>query len=127
MGLIKELFTELIDLPESAATSIDLERDLVILDYNAKYTIVNLFFQILDCLVIPYFTLVILNGNLDFIKMIIVLVLGFSAVFSIFQTLYFLFKPTNKYVSFYHQLLGETALGILFASFFNIQIKHYIK
>jgi hypothetical protein len=125
MGLIKELFTELIELPQSADTSIDLERDLVILDYNAKYAIVNLFFQILDCLVIPYFTLVMLSKNLDFINMIIVLVLGFSAVFSILQSLYFLIKPTNKYASFYHQLLGETALGILFASFLNIQIKHY--
>lgn len=127
MGLIKEVFTELIDLPESATTSFDLERDLLILDYNANYAILNLLFQILDCLIIPCFTLALLSKNLDFIKIIIVLVLGFSSVFSIFQSVYFLLKPTNKYISFYHQLLGETALGILFASFFNIQIKQYTK
>lgn len=127
MGLIKEVFTELIDLPESATTSFDLERDLLILDYKANYAILNLLFQILDCLIIPCFTLALLSKNLDFIKIIIVLVLGFSSVFSIFQSVYFLLKPTNKYISFYHQLLGETALGILFASFFNIQIKQYTK
>ena len=82
MGLIKEVFTELIDLPESATTSFDLERDLLILDYKANYAILNLLFQILDCLIIPYFTLALLSKNLDFIKIIIVLVLGFSSVFS---------------------------------------------
>jgi hypothetical protein len=93
MGLIKELFTELIDLPESAATSIDLERDLVILDYNAKYAIVNLFFQILDCLVIPYSTLIILNNNLDFRHRKIFLKRTFS---SLKIKLYFSWKILNK-------------------------------
>lgn len=85
MGLIKEVFTELIDLPESATTSFDLERDLLILNYKANYAILNLLFQILDCLIIPYFTLALLSKNLDFIKIIIVLVLGFLRCFQYFN------------------------------------------
>jgi hypothetical protein len=128
MGLIRELCSEIMDLPEQFKTTFDdNDTNKVILFFTKKYAIVNLFFQIIDCIIIPLFTLMLVNGNKNFVTSILIIVLGLSSIFSIIQFIYYLINPTQKYINVFHQIIGETAIGIFFASLLNIPIKQYIK
>jgi hypothetical protein len=127
MGLIREFYSEIFELPKAAEIKFDSEKDITILHYKIKYSCVNLFFQIIDCIIIPLFTLILVNGNKNFVTSILIIVLGLSSIFSIIQFIYYLINPTQKYINVFHQIIGETAIGIFFASLLNIPIKQDIK
>jgi hypothetical protein len=84
-----------------------------------------LFFQFIDCLVIPYFTLNLLAGlyNFGLLKWVLILSGVFSSVFSIIQSIYYFLIPTENYKNpFLGRILGETAIGILLSALFKIKI-----
>lgn len=127
MGFVRELISEIIDLPDAFEVTFDDVNDITFLYYKIKYTIVNLIFQVIDCIIIPliFYNLIIGNKNIGII--ILMITLGLSTIFSFSQFLYYLLKPTKKYTTFFYRLLGETALGIFLTSIINIPIKHYTK
>ena len=127
MGFVRELSSEIIDLPDAFEVKFDDVNDITFLYYKIKYTIVNLIFQVIDCIIIPliFYNLIIGNKNIGII--ILMITLGLSTIFSFSQFLYYLLKPTNKYTTFFYRLLGETSLGIFLTSIINIPIKHYTK
>lgn len=127
MGFVRELSSEIIDLPDAFEVKFDDVNDITFLYYKIKYTIVNLIFQVIDCIIIPliFYNLIIGNKNIGII--ILMITLGLSTIFSFSQFLYYLLKPTKKYTTFFYRLLGETALGIFLTSIINIPIKHYTK
>lgn len=128
MGLIRELSSEIIELPEQFKTTFDNnDANKVILFFTKKYAIVNLFFQFIDCIIIPLITLTLIYGNKNIATLILIIALALSSIFSIVQFIYYLINPKQKYANIFHQIIGETALGILLASLFNIPIKYYIK
>lgn len=127
MGLIRELFSEIIELPKAAEIKFDSEKDITILHYKIKYSFVNLFLQIIDCVVIPFIFFNLFHGINTVWILIVTVILGLSSLFSLSQFFYYLLRPVNNYVSLIYLLLGETALGIFFASIFNLPIKHYNK
>lgn len=107
MGLIRELCSEIMDLPEQFKTTFDdNDTNKVILFFTKKYAIVNLFFQIIDCIIIPLYTLMLVNGNKNFVTSILIIVLGLSSIFSIIQFIYYLINPTQKYINVFHQIIG---------------------
>lgn len=127
MGFVRELSSEIIDLPDAFEVKFDDVNDITFLYYKIKYTIVNLIFQVIDCIIIPliFYNLIIGNKNIGII--ILMITLGLSTIFSFSQFLYYLLKPTNKYTTFFYRLLGETSLGIFITSIIKIPIKHYTK
>ncbi len=127
MGFVRELISEIIDLPDAFKVTFDESNDITFLYYKIKYAIVNLIFQVIDCVIIPllFYNLIIGNKNIGMI--ILMITLGLSTVFSFSQFLYYLLKPTKNYTTFFYQLLGETALGIFITSVFKIPIKYYTK
>lgn len=127
MGFVRELSSEILDLPDAFEVAFDDSNDITFLYYKIKYTIVNLIFQVIDCVIIPilFYNLIIGNKNIGMI--ILMITLGLSTVFSFSQFLYYFLKPTKNYTTFFYRLLGETALGIFLTSIINIPIKHYTK
>jgi hypothetical protein len=125
MGLLREICSEIVDLPDAFSVGFDDARDVTVLYYKIKYALVNIIFQIIDCIIIPLSFYQLLLGTKNIGTLILIVILGLSSLFSIFQFLYYLFKPTNLYTNFFYQLLGETAIGVLCASVFKISIKHY--
>jgi hypothetical protein len=130
MGLIRELFDELIPLPNSCDYFFQLKSNVDGCQYKPAYAILNSLFQIIDCIVIPYFAIIYfreLRHHAGIIHWGIFLLLGFSSVFSIYQVLYWFIKPVEKYVSFKDRILGETTIGALLSALFKIRIYYYTK
>jgi hypothetical protein len=129
MGLVRELFDELISLPKQADHEI-LGENIIATKWRIPYAILNLLFQIIDCVIIPYFTMLAFTGHIqNGILSWGILIFGFPAsVFSLLQALYYFLIPTEKYVNpLAGRLLGETALGAFLASVLRIRIKSFIK
>lgn len=124
MGLIKEIITEIVELPDAFESNINFKDDLIILKYKLPYAIMNMFFQIIDLFIVPILFFNFFLMDMNFINSILILITGLSFIFSILQFFYFLFKPVNKYISFLDLLIAETAVGILIASVFKIPVKH---
>lgn len=127
MGFLKALCSEIVDFPDAFAVSFDDANDIGMYFYKIKYALVNLIFQIIDCIIIPFVFYQLVLGTKNIGTLILIVLLGLSSLFSIFQFLFYFFKPTNHYTSFLYRLLGETAIGIVWASIFKIPSKYYIK
>jgi len=129
MGLIKELVDEIIPLPKQATYNIT-EDNVMEGVWSLSYTFLNLIFQVIDCLGIPYYSMMAYAGNIDnlIVRWLLLLIGVPASIFSIFQFLYYFFKPVEKYVSpIYGRLFGETAIGALVASLLKLKIKTFIK
>ena len=127
MGFLKALCSEIVDFPDAFAVSFDDANDIVMSYYKIKYALVNLVFQIIDCIIVPFIFFQLVLGPKSIGALILIVLLGLSSLFSIFQFLYYFFKPTNHYTSFTYRLLGETAIGMVWASIFKIPTKYYTK
>jgi len=129
MGLIRELFSEIIELPDQFTISTsELKEKVLVLTYNKSYAILNFFFQIIDCIIIPFYTMKAIHSLLAGFHFFVLIgcILGLcSSTFSIGQSLYYFIKPVDKYINFKNRLLGETALGVLLSALFGIRIRHY--
>jgi hypothetical protein len=87
-------------------------------------------FQIIDCIIIPYFTWIILlklKLNFNLLLALLLGVLFLSSLFSLLQVLYYFIKPFDKYINFSDRLIGETSIGALLSAIFKIPINTYIK
>ena len=129
MGLLRELFDELIPLPDQAEYHFP-EPNLKVSKINFGYSILNLFFQILDCVLVLYMTYLFIFGKLNFgLFNWFFLILGASiTLFSWIQFIYYFVSPPDNYVNpILGRLLGETAIGLVIASIFRIPLTSKIK
>ena len=129
MGLLRELFDELIPLPDQAEYHFT-EPNLKVSKMNFGYSILNLFFQILDCVLAPYMTYLFLFGKLNFgLFNWFFLIVGISiTLFSWIQFIYYFVSPSDNYVN---PILGRyfflIAIVLLLASIFRIPLTSRIK
>lgn len=129
MGLIRELVDEVISLPKQAECTI-LENNQMVAIWNFGYTFLNLIYQSLDCVVVPYFTFIAFSGNIQnvFLSWIIIILGVPASLFSILQFFYYFLSPIEKYVNpIAGRLFGETAIGAFIACVLKIKIKTFIK
>jgi hypothetical protein len=106
------------------------EPNLKVSKINFGYSILNLFFQILDCVLVPYMTYLFIFGKLNFgLFNWFFLILGASiTLFSWIQFIYYFVSPPDNYVNpILGRLLGETAIGLVIASIFRIPLTSKIK
>lgn len=129
MGLVRELFDEVIPLPNAMQSKIIGNNEMIYV-YNIGYAFLNAVFQIIDCIIIPYFTWVILlELKLNF-NLLLALLFGvsfLSSLFSLIQVIYYFIKPADKYINFSDRIIGETSIGALLSALFKIPINTYIK
>jgi hypothetical protein len=129
MGLVRELFDEVIPLPNAMQSKIIGKNEMSAV-YNISYASLNALFQIIDCIIIPYFTWVILLKIKSNFDLLLALLFGVSFLFSLFsliQVIYYFIKPADKYINFSDRIIGETSIGALFSALFKIPINTYIK
>lgn len=129
MGLVRELFDEVISLPNAMQSKIIGNNEMISV-YNIGYAILNAVFQIIDCIIIPYFTWVVLlklNSNFNFLSALLFGVAFLSSLFSLIQVLYYFIKPADKYINISDRIIGETSIGALLSAIFKIPINTYIK
>lgn len=129
MGLIKELFDEVIPLPDSRVNHINLKGEISSYHYKFWYALLNLIFQVIDCIVIPFYALLCyesLKNGWGLLKIGGLFALGFSTLFSFYQTVYWFFKSPDNFVSFKDRLLGETAIGAFLSAVFRIKINYFL-
>ncbi len=129
MGLIREIVDEIIPLPKQSEWKFESDN-LTTETGNLWYAIVNLFFQIVDCVLIPGITYAYLSGSLNsgWLNWIIIVTCGLSSIFSLGQMTYYFLFPVEKYVNpIMGRLLGETAIGAFIAALFRIPIYARIK
>ena len=129
MGLVRELFDEVIPLPNAMQSKIIGKNEMSAV-YNISYAFLNTIFQIIDCIIIPYFTWVILlkiKSNFDLLLALLFGVSFLSSLFSLIQVIYYFIKPADKYINFSDRIIGETSIGALFSALFKIPINTYIK
>ncbi len=98
MGLVRELFDEVIPLPNAMQSKIIGNNEMISV-YNIGYAFLNAVFQIIDCIIIPYYTWVILlKLKLNF-NLLLTLLFGvtfLSSLFSLLQVIYYFLKPADK-------------------------------
>lgn len=129
MGLVRELFDEVIPLPNAMQSKIIGKNEMIAV-YNLSYAFLNAVFQVIDCIIIPYFTWVILlkiKSNFDLLLALLFGVSFLSSLFSLIQVIYYFIKPADKYINFSDRIIGETSIGALFSALFKIPINTYIK
>jgi hypothetical protein len=129
MGLIQALVDEVIPFPKQA-DHISIGNKQTAYINRLGFTILNLIFQTIDCILIPYIVLACFSSQLQFglIKYIIIGVGGFGTIFSWFQFLYYLLFPPENYLNpISGRFFGETAIGSFIAALFKIRIITYLK
>jgi len=129
MGLVKELFDEIIPLPDAKVNQINAAGKVNSYHFKFAYAFLNLVFQVIDCIIIPLYTLMLLmslkHGG-GFMKIGLLIILGFSTLFSFYQVIYWFIKSPDDYVSFKDRLMGETAIGAFLSSVFRLKIYYYL-
>jgi hypothetical protein len=129
MGLVRELFDEVIPLPNAMQSKIIGKNEMIAV-YNLSYAFLNAVFQVIDCIIIPYFTWIILlklNSNFNLFLALLFGVSFLSSLFSLIQVIYYFIKPADKYINFSDRIIGETSIGALLSALFKIPINTYIK
>jgi hypothetical protein len=129
MGLIQALFDEIIPLPKQADYEIIGNKEMICIN-RLGFSFLNLIFQTIDCVVIPFVTLYCFSGKiqLGLFNWVIIIFGGLASIFSIFQFLYYFFFPVEKYLNPVHgRIFGETAVGGFIAALFKIKINTYIE
>jgi hypothetical protein len=130
MGLVREIFDEIIPLPDAKVNQINAAGKVNAYHFKFAYAFLNVVFQVIDCIIIPFYTLVFfmsLKHGGGFLKIGLFLVLAFSTLFSISQVIYWFIKSPDDYVSFKDRLMGETAIGAMISGLFRIKIYYYWK
>ena len=130
MGLVREIFDEIIPLPDAKVNQINAAGKVNSYHFKFAYAFLNMVFQVIDCIIIPFYTLVFfmsLKHGGSFLKIGLFLVLAFSTLFSISQVIYWFIKSPDNYVSFKDRLMGETAIGAMISGLFKVKIYYYWK
>lgn len=129
MGLIQALVDEIIPFPKQADYESIGNKQFVCVN-RLGFAFLNLIFQSIDCLIIPLFTWLCYNGQIQLgvLNWVIIIAGGFSALFSWLQFLYYLFLPVENYLNpITGRLFGETAIGAFIAAIFKIRIITFVK
>jgi hypothetical protein len=129
MGLIQALVDEIIPFPKQADYESIGNKQMVCVNRLA-HAFLNLVFQTIDCVIIPFGVLACFSGQLNFglLNWIIIVVGGLASTFSIVQFLYYFIKPAENYLNpISGRIFGETAIGAFFAALLRIKIITYIK
>jgi hypothetical protein len=129
MGLVRELVDEIIPLPKQMDSTFENNNEVVSV-YRLSYAFINLLFQCIDCVVIPAITLFCFIGalNLGWVNWVIIILGGIASIFSLFQSLYYIILPPEKYLNpISGRIFGETAIGAFIAAIFKIKIITFIK
>lgn len=124
MGLIRELVDELFPLPAQAIHTFP-EPKVVAAISRVPYALVNLVFQCVDCIVMPFLVIECLNGSLfsGWLKGMIIICCGLASLFSWTQVIYFFLVPTEKYLRpFWGRVMGETTIGVMISALFQVPI-----
>lgn len=129
MGLLRELIDEVIPLPAQANHEFPTPEIMVTV-FKLPYALINAVFQLIDCILVPQLTWMVLSGNiqLGIFHWVVVIVGLLATIFSWFQVLKFFLSPTNMYTNpVIGRLIGETAIGALFSALFRIPIQSQVK
>jgi drug/metabolite transporter (DMT)-like permease len=129
MGLVQTLIDEIIPLPKHADYESIGNKQMVCV-YRLGYSFLNLIFQTIDCIVIPFFVFSCFVGHLDFgwLNWIIIIVGGLFSIFSLSQCFYYFLIPAEKYLHPLHgRIFGETAIGAFIAALFKVKIITYVE
>jgi len=130
MGLVREIFDEIIPLPNAKVNQINTAGKVNSYHFKFAYAFLNMVFQVIDCIIIPFYTLMLfisLKQGGGFMKIGLLIILGFSTLFSFYQVIYWFIKSPDDYVSFKDRLMGETAIGALISGLFRFKIYYYWK
>jgi|GEM_PF-2370959 len=131
MGLVLEIVDSILDsgvkgTRSSTVSDLDYSKGVSSQYFTLRYAVPVAFFQFIDNVVVPYYTyfLVIdLMQEFSIMGLLIAIVPVFSSLFSLYQTVYYFLFPTEKYLSFFSRILGETAIGCILSALFRIRFK----
>lgn len=129
MGLIRELVDEVFPLPIQATHQFPSPK-MVASTSCVAYALVNLFFQMIDCVLIPFIAYLSLIGTFQYgwFFWIVLFISGVASIFSWSQVIYYFLFPVDNYVHpFVGRLMGETAIGTCISAFFKIPVYASIK
>ncbi len=129
MGLVQALIDEAINLPKQADHTFIGNKQTECIN-RLGFSFLNLIFQTLDCVIIPYLTYLCFSDvfELGWLKWIIIILGGSASIFSITQFLYYFFFPVENYLNpFTGRIFGETAICAFIAAIFKIKIITYSK
>ena len=129
MGLIQALVDEIVPFPKQADHESIGNKQFTCV-YRLGYTFLNLVFQTIDCVIVPFLVLACYSGQLQFglINWIIIVAGGLSTIFSWLQFINYFFFPAEKYLNpMAGRIFGETAVGAFIAALLRIKIITYIK
>lgn len=89
MGLVRELVDELIEMPKQADNYFSSKNEMEFV-LRLGYAILNLVFQFIDCVLVPYYTCLLFKNDYNFslFKRPLVIIGVFASCFSICQFLY---------------------------------------
>lgn len=129
MGLIQALVDEVMPFPKQANYESIGNRQTANV-FRFPHAFLNLIFQTIDCLVIPFVVFACFSGqlNVGFFKWILIVFGALSTIFSWFQCAYYFLFPAENYLNpIKGRIFGETAIGAFIASIFRIKIITFIK
>ncbi len=129
MGLIQALVDEIIPFPRQADHESLGNKQFACVN-RMSYAFLNLVFQILDCVIIPFFVIVCYTGQIQFglFNWFIIIAGGLSTIFSWFQCIYYILMPAENYLNpIKGRFFGETAIGAFIAALFKIRIITFVK
>jgi hypothetical protein len=129
MGLIQALVEEVVPFPKQSDYQNIGDKQMVCVN-RLSFSFLNLIFQTIDCIAIPFFTWECIAGkfNIGWISWLLILVGGIASIFSIFQFVYYFIIPAEKYSNpLLGRIFGETAIGGFIAALFKIKIKTYVE
>ena len=125
MGLIQALIDEIFPFPSPIEILNLLSDKKVQYTVPVGYALLNLLFQIVDCVFVPILFFYFLEAqSLGLLRFVILGLSGFSWAFSWIQAIRFFLLPSDKYCSFSDRLLGETAIGYFLAAVFRLKISY---
>jgi hypothetical protein len=128
MGFIQSLIDEIAPFPKHAKEIEVLSNHVIRYKVSFAYALLNCCFQCIDCIVVPLVLLIIFKMHLFIVlKYLLIAVFSFSSIFSIYQFLRYLIVPVDNYLSLKDRLLGETAIGHLFAAILGVRISYSTK
>jgi drug/metabolite transporter (DMT)-like permease len=129
MGLIQALVDEIIPFPKQADYESIGNKQMVCVQ-RLTYAFLNIIFQTIDCVVIPFIVFACFSGQLNFglFNWIIIIGGGLCTIFSWFQCTYYFLLPAENYLNpITGRIFCETAIGAFFAALLRIKIITYIK
>jgi len=126
MGFIRKITDGIIPLPE-ARYYFDSDNSRIVFCFRVPFAVLNLFFQTLYCVIIPFFSIVVFTEVVKCFSTLLLLIAIttlVSSVIVLYQTMYCFFNPKKNYITIMDRMLGETAVGAFISAVFKIRIEY---